>query len=86
MCDNNKAAPTSLGYISALLNATLKSTPDVDDVGDNPDDTATHPQKKQKKGDNSSKKLESMLGEYAFLCDLASAVFDEKSGLPVIGF
>ena len=85
MCDNNKAVPTYLGYISALRNATLKSTPDVDDVGDYPDGTATHPQKKQKQGDN-NKKLESMLGEYAFLLNSASAMFDESSGLPVIGF
>ena len=69
-----------------MLNATLKSTPDVDDVGDNPDDTAAHRQKKPCTGVDNSKKLESMLGEYAFLFNSASTVFDESSGLPVIGF
>ena len=68
-----------------MLNNTLKSTPDVDDVGDNTDDTAAHQQKKPRKGDN-NKKLESMLREYAFLFNSASAVFDESSGLPVFGF
>ena len=85
MCDNHTAAPISLGYISSLLDATLKSTPDGDHAGDNSDDTAARRQKKPRKVVD-SKKLESMLGEYAFLFYSASTVFEESSGFSVIGF